>query len=309
LRIKTWNRFVGYYTIPCHQEAVQREMIPAEMLRAVEQFMLKVTIPILYHTSQGLDHIATGTLFETCDRYFLVTARHAFENPKVKNFTIPTDPKVSNFKRLGRHILYWPEDEAMDIAVLEILETSTIDVIKKGWRLLNPEQHSAVASPQGTFLLCGYPSEWVKIVGQRFRGTQLIAYTTRLKEVPKNAVSPIDERMDLFFRHTTSGQDLRPRNADQPIRGGHAPTPPPNKLAGTSGSSVWEYYQLASQSLWSPDVALRIIGIQHSVRKGQYIRVKSWGFVMALLGRILHSPDSIMHVVGRPKSGNSPKIV
>jgi hypothetical protein len=57
-------------------------MIPAEILRAVEQFMLKVTIPILYHTSQGHDHIATGTLFEACDRYFLVTARHVFENPK-----------------------------------------------------------------------------------------------------------------------------------------------------------------------------------------------------------------------------------
>jgi hypothetical protein len=235
-----------------------------------------------------------------------VTARHAFENPKVRNFTIPTDPKVSNFKRLGRHILYWPDDEAVDIAVLEILETSTIDVIKKGWRLLIPEQHSAIASPQGTFLLCGYPSEWAKIIGQRFRGTQLIAYTTRLKELPKDAVSPVDERMDLFFRHTTNGRDLRPRNADQPIRGDRNPNN--LNLAGTSGASVWEYYHLANQSLWTPEAALRIIGIQHSVRKGHYIRVKSWAFVMALLGQIIHSPDSIIHIVGRPKSGSSSKI-
>jgi hypothetical protein len=231
-----------------------------------------------------------------------------FRKSEVRNFTIPTDPKVSNFKRLGRHILYWPDNEAIDIAVLEILETSTVDVIKKGWRLLNPEQHSAIASPQGTFLLCGYPSEWAKIIGQRFRGTQLIAYTARLKEVPKNAVSPVDERMDLFFRHTTNGGDLRPRNANQPIHGGHAPMSPPNNLGGTSGASVWEYYHLANQSLWTPEAALRIIGIQHSVRKGHYIRVKSWAFVMALLGQIIHSPDSIIHIVGRPKSGSSSKI-
>jgi hypothetical protein len=207
-------------------------MISTEKHDAVKQFMLTVTVPILCDTPKGVDHIGTGTLFEIGDRSFLVTARHNFDNQEAKHFAVPNNPIDSDLQTLGRFVLHKPDNEAIDVAVLELLESTTIDAVKKGWRLLKPE-NAAIASPEGVFLLCGYPSERIRVHDGRLVGTLLLAYTARLKEVPK-AEKPVDGRLDLFFHHGTEPTDL----TGKPISGPH--------LRGTSGSSVWEYYESAA---------------------------------------------------------------
>jgi len=137
-------------------------VVSPEIMRAIEQFTLKVTVPILYDDRQGIDHIGTGTLFETDDRHFLVTARHLFDGRSAEHCAVPYNPIDSkDFHTLGHlelHKAIDPPGLEIDIAVLELLEPTTIDAIRRGWRLLKPE-HSAIASAQGTFLLCGYPSK------------------------------------------------------------------------------------------------------------------------------------------------------
>lgn len=51
------------------------------------------------------------------------------------------------------------------------------------------------------------------------------------------------------------------------------------------------------QSVWTPESALQIIGIQSSFRKGQFIRAKSWEFVMAILRKI---DPQLVAVSGEP---------
>ena len=240
---------------------------------AVKQFLRKVTVPILCDTPKGIDHIGTGTLFEIDNKYFLITAQHIFENFNAKDLSIPNNPTDSDLQTLGRFVLHKPSCEAIDIAVLQLQESRTIDTVKKGWRLLKPE-NAAPASPEGAFLLCGYPSQRITVHGGRLAGTLLIAYTARLGEMPKEAKQPVDPHLDLFFRHDTNPTDLD----GQPIAGPH--------LGGTSGCSIWEYYESASRLVWTPESALRIIGIQSSFLKGQFIRTKSWEFVMATLREI-----------------------
>jgi hypothetical protein len=255
-------------------------MISAEKQNVVAQFMLRVTIPILCKRSKGIDHIATGTLFEIDDCYYLVTAAHVFDDWNAKNFTIPNDPNGSNLRPLGRFILHKFSEEAIDIAVLELQDSATINAVKKGWVLLKPA-HTALASPEGVFILAGYPSEWIKVADQRLTGTLITAYTVRLNEVPEDASEPIHTRLDLFFHHAKEATDANGK-----------PLPSPD-LGGTSGSSVWEYYERRNQSVWTPENSLRIIGVQVSCRKGRYIRAKSWQFVFEILRKIHPRPLSV----------------
>jgi hypothetical protein len=248
------------------------DMIDVDKKLAIEQFMLRVTIPIFCRTARGIS-TGTGTLFEIGDECFLVTARHIFDNLEAEHWEIPDNPTDARSLALGRFVLHRPTDEAIDIAVLELQENNTIDAIRKGWRLLTPE-HAAIASPQGTFLLCGYPSERLQMSKGRLCGSPISGYTERLKEVPENAEAPVDERLDLFFHHNTQATN---------ISGELISTP---RLGGTSGSSFWEYNEPVGQSVWTPESALRIIGIQHSFRRGEFIRAKSWEFVRALLRKI-----------------------
>ncbi len=242
-------------------------MISPEKQEALEHFLLKVTVPIFCKNPNNVDHIATGTLFEVNGKYYLVTARHIFDDPQARDFAIPTSPNDTEMRRLGHFVLHKWSAEEIDVAVLELQEDATIDAVQKGWMVLNP-RHAAIASPQGVFLLCGYPSGFMTVSGQCAGGKLFKGYTARLNEIPQDAKRPVDDRLDLFFHHATEVHG-------SPIFSPH--------LRGTSGSSVWEYFELAGQSVWTPESSLRIIGIQSSFMNNKFIRAKSWEFVMAIL--------------------------
>jgi hypothetical protein len=56
-------------------------------------------------------------------------------------------------------------------------------------------------------------------------------------------------------------------------------------IAGMSGCSIWAYRQIgwASHTFWSPEVPLRVIGIQSGYVENKYLRAKSWGAVLNML--------------------------
>jgi hypothetical protein len=248
-------------------------MISTEKAAAVKQFMLKVTVPIFCDTRNGVDHVATGTLFEIDGKCFLVTARHVFDSQEAEHFSIPYNPFSSQLNTLGRFILHKPDHEAIDIAVLELQEEATIDAVKEGWHLLKP-QLAAIAAPTGLFLLCGYPSQGMTLTGGKFEGSLMMVYTARMGDIPSDADPPVDGRLDLFFHHSTNATG---------IDGKPSLTP---HLGGTSGASIWQYYERPDRPVWMPETSLRIIGIQSSFRKDRFMRAKSWEFVVAMLRKI-----------------------
>jgi len=48
-------------------------------LYSIEQFVARFTIPIMYAFSRGDGILGTGTLFQTGDRFFVITASHLFD--------------------------------------------------------------------------------------------------------------------------------------------------------------------------------------------------------------------------------------
>jgi hypothetical protein len=56
-------------------------------------------------------------------------------------------------------------------------------------------------------------------------------------------------------------------------------------IGGMSGCSVWAYRKIgwASHTFWSPEVPLRVIGIQSAFVENKYLRAKSWGGVLNTL--------------------------
>jgi hypothetical protein len=246
--------------------------VDPEIMVAIGEFAKQVTVPILYEDPKVLDQVGTGTLFMLAERYFLVTAAHLFENTDPARFAIPSNPiRDPNPSTLGRYHLFKPTVDFFDVAVLELLESPTIEKIKVGWRVLGLE-NTARASPQGTFALCGYPSERARFVGTHLIGGSLItAYSERMPEIPESAKRPVIPDLDLFFHY-----DVQATGIDgKPVATPH--------LGGTSGASVWEYREPDRNTLWTPERAFKIVGEQSSFRKGDFFRAKSWRFVSEIL--------------------------
>ena len=56
-------------------------------------------------------------------------------------------------------------------------------------------------------------------------------------------------------------------------------------VKGLSGCSVWGYRKRGwvTRGFWSPEVPLKVIGIQSAEKRGDYLRAKSWGAIVRLL--------------------------
>lgn len=246
--------------------------VDPEIMTAIGEFAKQVTVPILYDDPAVLDQVGTGTLFTVADRYFLVTAAHLFDRTDPARFAVPSNPiRDPNPSTLGRYELYRPKEDFVDIAVLELLESATIDKVKTGWRILTL-RNVWRASARGVFALCGYPSARARRVGTHLIGGSLMtAYSERMPNVPENAEQPVHPELDLFFYY-----DLEATGIDgKPLKTPH--------LGGTSGASVWEYREPAGNAIWTPERAFKIVGVQSSFRKGDFFRAKSWTFVLEIL--------------------------
>jgi hypothetical protein len=253
-------------------------MIEKEHMLAVEQFMRRVTVPILCSVLSELDHIGTGTIFKIDDRYFLITAAHIFDNVILEDVVIPRNPIASpKLQTLGIFDIHRADNENIDIAILELKEESTIEHIKLGWHALTLN-NTAPASKEGTFLICGYPSVRMKVAPGSLGGSLLTAYTERLPTAPKFAEPPVDDRLDMFFAYEAEAKDINGNTLASP------------HLRGVSGSSIWEYQHGQDQNFWTPESWLRVVGIQSSFRKGYYSRAKTWEYVMEMLRKIEPCP-------------------
>lgn len=243
---------------------------------AIEKFVQSVTIPILLETEKGAGLLATGTLFEIAGYRLLVTARHIFDHvPDLATLSYPENPRRGGLHTFGSLKLFKPIEEHFDVAVLELLEEETIARLKQGWRFLtlsNVALPSATAQ-DGSFFVSGYPGELTSNVGDWIQGKIVTAYTQRIPETPFDATPPVIPGLDLFFdyhRQATS------------IAGEEIQTP---EMEGISGASIWEI-TAEVDSVWSPESAVRVVGVQSAFRHSKYMRAKDWRAVTKVLEQI-----------------------
>jgi len=248
--------------------------VPSSEADAIQRFAIKSTVPLLRQSHEGPVPHGTGTLLSLVDRYFLITARHIFDDMDPLHMVYPESPEVAHhIFTLGLANVYQPEDPRFDVAVIEILDARTIDRLQSRWQFLYP-RNIARPSNDGTFFLSGYPSSLTRKGTNWLTGKLLTIYTSRLLEIPENAYKPVDSSLYLFFDYDESAHNLHGLAVKAP------------ELLGASGGSIWEYDRYGARDVWTPENTTKIVGVQSTYRPKEYFRAISWQVVAACLRRI-----------------------
>jgi hypothetical protein len=243
---------------------------PKQDILQYELFTLFRTTPLFYDDGQRKDGpIGSATFFEILGRMFLITANHVFEDIHPSVIRIPRKPKSTELVDLGEYDLLSPSDPRYDICALEITDRVKARELKRaGWDPLTLSNVMA-PSPNGTFLLFGFPYA-IKDTGkvlQTYNG--LSAYANRIQSRPPEADNLLTDDLDLFFEYGAIGDAHD---------GTEVATP---KLEGASGCSVWEVQPYSSFFVFP-----RVVGVQIRARQGKYFRALAWKAVGHLLGQV-----------------------
>jgi hypothetical protein len=268
-----------------------------QVTRALQAFMVSVTIPILYdHETQGTNQVGTGTLFTADNRLFLVTAAHLFDGldpehdqDRFGRFAIPSR-HTTQLWGLGPYKLLRPKQTEFDVAVLELQESATIERAKASWRIL-ALANTAVAAPSGLFILCGFPFVRQRRIDDTITGDRMTVFTARIP-IPQNATPPVHPALDLFFAYDAEAIDAVTKAPIEAL-----------PLEGCSGASIWQYEEPKANALWSPERCLKIVGVQSAYRKDQYFRAKSWAAVLEILRQ---SDERLSAIVNEHRARQSP---
>jgi hypothetical protein len=248
----------------------REDLLEPEAVRAVELFMRSATIPLLYdHTTTH--SIAGGTLFQISGRHFIVTVRHLFDGLDPERLAYPAHFMKGDLHTLGHCQISKPASDKIDVAVIELLEGATISRLAYGWRFLTLD-NMASPSPDGLFVLVGYPSSLSKQVGGWVGAHGLALYSTRLANVPPQARDLVPE-FDLFFDHKTTSYGREGQETETP------------KLLGTSGSSIWECVD-STRVVWTPEQCAKVVGVQSGYLPARYFRAAAWAAVALVLRQI-----------------------
>jgi len=272
--------------------------------KAVDAFILKVSLPLLTDASERMAVLGTGTLFHINERYFIVTAAHIlkedpddFSSPDIDLSAIaypsrlqdaPSSalhPAVSNKLRPGAFKSLRPAPLntlgpfevfrlkmpcKTDVAVLELKSSSTIAVLKEGWGFLTLRNVGAPPDDCTDFILAGYLFEGAtfkaEIVTQRVFSLQ----TNLLDYLPE--VEFPEPGIDQFYYLP---ENLEAGNPPQKV----------TSLNGLSGASIWAYVDFPhNNALWDASLALRVVGVQSSAKMGHWFRGFDWAAVKSILG-------------------------
>jgi hypothetical protein len=242
----------------------------------VESFVLSVTLPILLDHESGVKLLATGTLFKVGGQHFLVTARHVFDGiSKPENLAYPEAPRRGGTHTFGKSVVVKPDDENIDVAVVLLDETETVDRLTKSWQFLSLKNIAAPAvnAPDGHFFVAGYPASLTKSIDGWLSGSFVTAYTQRMPEAPVEATQPVSAELDLFFDYGKKAVSTSGIEIDTP------------ELPGVSGASIWQPREFVG-TIWTPEAALSVVGVQSSYIHSKYIRAKSWWAVAKVLEKI-----------------------
>lgn len=241
---------------------------------AIEQFLAKVTIPVLLDdTKHGMIPHGTGAFFDIEGRSFLILAGHLLDEIDPADLAVPVRLQGTEVKTLGMLDVLRPTNVDLDVAALELKDSSFVSQLRSGWRFLGL---SNVASPSqdGAFILAGYPAAMTEKRGGILGGRLLTFYTERLEHPPDLAsfrVRPHDPKIDFFFKYDVAAMLVS--------NGEDGKTP---ALPGASGASIWEWHDPQEGVHWTPELVLKVVAVQSgwNERTSKWFRATGWGAVL-----------------------------
>lgn len=245
--------------------------------QALDTFGFHAAVPLFRAIGEDADHLATGTFIAVREKCILLTARHILDTCEPERIAIATSPEGSGLQTLGNLVIHKPIDQPgteIDIVGIEILDRETIDTIKTGWRVVDMAI-GGEADASGELVLIGYPSATLNKKDMQIVGRPTGIVTVIMDNIPANATPPANPTLDLFLQ--------LPRKAIA-TAGAIIDIPP---IHGMSGCAMWQLREMADGEFWSPDRALRLVGVQSSARPGSYFRGKRWAYIRNLLEQVV----------------------
>jgi len=242
-------------------------------LKAVQEFLLSASIPLLRDTDVGALPRATGALFEVKGRRFLVTAHHIFEGMEVEALAVPLGRHAAPMKTLGDLTLAHAEQEnGPDIAVLELLNPEMAGQVAKHWRFLGADNIGASDS-EALHVVLGYPEALAERTDEAVRAHPFAMFATAVDAPPPEDLKSPPTSWDLFFELDREGVLLD---------GTKMETPP---LQGASGAPIFDVGP-PPDGIWTPQKALRFVGVQSSALPGKWFRATSADVVQSYFNKL-----------------------
>lgn len=256
--------------------------IDNQIKKAIEEFGFRSSVPIFKAIEEDdADHLATGTFISCQDRLFLPTARHILDDCNPSDLAIAKSPEGSSLQTLGISNVFKPVDDPsvdVDILCIEIKEPEVQTIVRQGWRAVDisigkdPELGEDV-------LLVGYPSATLKKDGMKLSGKPTSYRTSAMAKFPQGARQPVKVGLDLFLVLDHEGVSFSGERFSSP------------EIGGMSGCAIWQFAEVQDTGLWTPDRALRLVGIQASAFPDQFFRGKQWRYIEHVIAQACDLTD------------------
>jgi hypothetical protein len=244
---------------------------------ALHNFFIQVSLPIITTEGDQFFIIGTGTLFKIAGRHFLITAAHILDDFHSERWAFPTGPHSGEIRTFGAAEFTRTTDESADICIVELKDPDAIAMLEREWRFLTLDNIWLPDLSAQAVFLSGFPSVRAKYADGNLRGRLFVVRSTYNTDRPEpKGAPPLKRGVDFFIHYQNRVNELTGENiADVQIQ-------------GTSGCSIWAYKEQGwvASTVWTPETALRVIGIQSAYVKNQYLRAKSWGAVLLILGNM-----------------------
>lgn len=237
-------------------------------LEALEEFVISCTVPFAGRSGDERGVVGTGTLFETADHHYIVTANHVANHLlEGRRLTVPASRYGGRSLGLGKGTIFSPTDTEWkpDIALIRLEDDELIERLKEGWQFVSTENISPIDEESDFFYVAGYPEVFAEEQEEDFETGLATIIATEFEEDTSNFQLEVDKEVHLLLEHMDTGR-LADGTPEKSVR-----------LHGISGASVWSLdYDEESDEIWSPSQALGIVAVQNSYAHGTYIRATKW---------------------------------
>ena len=237
-------------------------------VQAIENFIVNSTLPILRSTGADTVPWGAGTVFQIDARLFVVTARHVIDDAGgPQDIAFPTKGR-KDLHPFGKVSTLLRQQDGVDVAVLEILDSEIKALLRGSWNALTPPNVWSESPRDDVGILGGYPVELHHRRGDMIYQSALVVTADRLRTVPR--VQSLFPDYDQFFLYGQEGELPDGSTGQLP------------RLRGASGSSIGAFdseadRQLNHGSLWTAEGTVKIIGVQvSSSLEKKWFRGASW---------------------------------
>lgn len=252
--------------------------------RAIYEFLLRGTVPILADLGEKKFVVGTGTLFEAAGQHFLITAKHVFEEfqpgfkrtaeslePDWEKRGVPLtryDTGQPNVWTIAKAVIILPENDLYDVAVVPIDDSMLIQNLKREWHFISPKNIGAIRDDTIEFMVVGYPEAMTDQDGERIVSRFFCQKTRRYSGTLDDIAfrTPYDPSVDFLLEHAKT------------MLLADGKTEPMPKAQGLSGSSVWGILPKNEDvgRLWSPESQMKVVAIESGAAHKVLLRTKRW---------------------------------